>query len=110
MWCGCCEFRGRNRVQRGKYPGFQMDSKEPFVTKPSSCSHGSEMEPKKESGTTPPAVPQTRVASRQERKIATMCRWARASPQATASKPARLLSESPLAGRDVSWLKGDACP
>src|SRR4051794_16856398 len=65
-----CEFRGGNRVQRGKYPGFQTDSKEPFATKPSSCSHGSEMEPKKESGTGRPAVPQTRVAPRQERKIA----------------------------------------
>src|SRR5688572_2119770 len=35
----CCEFRGGNRVQRGKYPGFRMDSEEPFVTLGSrSCS------------------------------------------------------------------------
>lgn len=38
LW-GCCEFRGGNRVQRGKYPGFQMDSEAPVVTLGSrSCS------------------------------------------------------------------------
>src|SRR4029077_10062683 len=43
----CCEFRGGNRVQRGKYPGFQTDSEALFVTALSPSRHASEMEPKK---------------------------------------------------------------
>src|SRR4051794_3951736 len=31
MWWRSCEFRGGNRVQRGKYPGFQTDSEARFV-------------------------------------------------------------------------------
>src|SRR6185436_3801494 len=46
LWEGC-EFRGGNRVQRGKYPGFQTDSEALFVTALSPSRHASEMEPKK---------------------------------------------------------------
>src|SRR2546423_4175488 len=42
-----CEFRGGNRVQRGKYPGFQTDSEVLFVTVLSPARHGAETEPKK---------------------------------------------------------------
>src|SRR5437762_2554167 len=42
-----CEFRGGNRVQRGKYPGFQTDSEVLFVTVLSPARHGAESEPKK---------------------------------------------------------------
>src|SRR5205807_3580827 len=45
----CCEFRGGNRVQRGKYPGFQTDSEALFVRVLSPSRHAGEMEPKKAS-------------------------------------------------------------
>src|SRR5690348_12353031 len=32
MWWGGCEFRGRESVRRGKYPGFRVDSEEAMVT------------------------------------------------------------------------------
>src|SRR5690242_653692 len=32
MWWESCEFRGRESVQRGKYPGFRRDSEEGCVT------------------------------------------------------------------------------
>src|SRR4051812_20585840 len=62
MWWEACEFRGGNRVQRGKYPGFQMDSKEPFVALGSLSRHHPLTEHKKSCpGTTPSVVALTRV-------------------------------------------------
>src|ERR1043166_588498 len=45
MWWGCCEFRGRNRVQHGKYRRFRTDSASAFVTNILPGRRGAVMEP-----------------------------------------------------------------
>src|SRR5215212_1523338 len=70
MWWKGCEFRGGNRVQRGKYPGFQTDSEGLFVTCRTPRRHAPVMELKKASEPDHPSRAPDPSRSRSRGKIA----------------------------------------
>src|ERR1041384_3263452 len=98
MWWGGCEFRGREAVQRGKYPGFRGDSEEARVALGSSSCRRRVMGTQKNLARHAPCVVTlTRVGARQEGKFGCRDRRQRDAAQAAREKAPWRRSEPRLA-------------